>query len=501
MIRFFKNYHKWIGLFLGFFLILSAFSGIILNHRKAFSGVDIPRSLLPASYEYDSWNNGAVKGSIRLDGDSVLLYGGAGIWLTDTLHSHFSDFNVGLKKGADNRITNQIVCTNDGKSFAVTTFDLYRLSHENRWENLTTKAGINERISDLAVRGDSLVVLTRSQVYASVAPFETFSKIELAEPAGYSSEATLFRTLWLLHSGELFGLPGKLVVDLVGVLVIVLCATGIIYTLCPGIIRRRKKKGLPAKTMVDTMKTAVRWHNRIGATGILFFIIIAVSGMFLRPPLLIAIIRSQVKPVPGSVLNCENPWHDKLRCLRYDSTHNEWLLYASSGFFSLKELDAVPKRIQGTPPVSVMGVTVLEPLPEGWLVGSFSGLYHWNRQTGRIIDCYKGTPVVGQPTQGRPVFDHQISGYSGDFHKKNVVFEYDEGAKTFDMEEFAPMPLQIKKGRISLWHTCLEIHVGRAYRPFIGPFSDLFVFLLGLFTTFILISGYVVYRKRHNKSK
>ncbi|MDR2497674.1 MAG: hypothetical protein LBD21_11175 [Tannerellaceae bacterium] len=105
------------------------------------------------------------------------------------------------------------------------------------------------------------------------------------------------------------------------------------------------------------------------------------------------------------------------------------------------------------------------------------------------------------PSQGRPLFDNQISGYSNDFGGKTIIFKYDSGAETSSGAEFAAMPEAIRKGRISLWHTCLEIHVGRAYRPFIGPFSDLFVFLLGLFTTFILISGFFVYNKRQRRAK
>lgn len=501
MVRFFKKYHKWLGLFLSFFIIMSSFSGIILNHRKTFSGVAISRSLLPASYSYNNWNNGAVKGSFKLSPDSILIYGGVGIWHTDSLHTSFSDFNLGIKTGADNRITSRIVRTCDSGIYAATTFDLYKLTSGASWESLTAHAGIDERISDLAVRGDSLIVLTRSKAYLSVYPFSQFTPIELAKPTGYSPDATLFRTFWLLHSGELFGLPGKFFVDMLGVLLIVLSITGIIYTFSPGIIKRRKKRSLPVKRAVSTMKTSVKWHNKIGALFLVFFIVLAISGMFLRPPLMIAIIRSKVKPIPGSVLSSSNPWHDKLRCLRYDSMRSEWLLYTSSGFYSLKGLSSTPERLRGTPPVSVMGVTVLEPVSSGWLVGSFSGLYHWNRESGLIMDCFKGEPISGMPMSGRPVFDNQVSGYAGDFYGKKVVFEYDSGARTFGMESFAPMPEQIKKGRMSLWHACLEIHVGRVYQPFIGPFSDLFVFLLGLFLVFIVTSGYIVYRKRHRKTK
>ena len=67
--------HKWGGLFFTFFLIVFALSGIVLNHRAALSEVDVPRAVLPPSYRLQHWNLGAVKGTLRVSSDSLLLYG------------------------------------------------------------------------------------------------------------------------------------------------------------------------------------------------------------------------------------------------------------------------------------------------------------------------------------------------------------------------------------------------------------------------------------------
>lgn len=503
MNRAFKKYHKWIGLFVCFFIILSALSGIVLNHRRAVSRIDIPRSALPASYGYTNWNNGAVKGTIRLGGDSVLLYGTAGMLLSDTLHRSFAAFNAGLLTGADNRIVNRVVSTPDEQQYAITTFDLYRLGADNRWENLTARAGIDERISDLTVKGDTLVVLTRSKVYHAAYPYLSFHSHEIKEPEGYVAKTSLFRTFWLLHSGELFGLPGQLLVDFLGVLLIVMCLTGIAFTFIPKLVRYRRKKQLAIKPAMNALKLSIKWHNKVGALFLVLFLVLGITGTFLRPPLLIAIIRSDVKPLPGSVLDDPNPWRDKLRNLRYDANTSDWLLYTSSGFFSLASLDAVPRPVAYTPPVSVMGINCMEPAPNGWTVGSFSGLFSWDRVNGVITDRQTGevVPKKRKPA-GRPVFNNQVSGYSRDFSAgKEIVFSYNTGAQTSDGSAFAEMPEILKKGRLSLWHTALEIHVGRAYNPVIGPFSDLFIFLFGLLFTFILISGYIVYRHSYKRNR
>ncbi len=476
---------------------MSALSGVIMNHRKLVASLDISRNWLPKEYRYDNWNNASIKGSYKLSPDSILLFGGAGIWLTDSTHHTFSAFSKGLKNGTDNRIISNIVRTRENCIFAASTFDLYLLNEDNIWENISHKLKNKERLVDLAVKDDTLFVVTRSNIYLSKTPFDEFRKIELAKPSDFTNKATLFRTMWLLHSGELFGLAGQLFVDGLGIFVIILCITGIIYFFCPGVIKRKKKKEKPVKKTVSLMKSSYKWHNKIGVSFLVFLLTLFISGMFLRPPLLIAIIRSKVRIMPGTILNDKNPWHDKLRTLRFDTLKNEWILYSSNGFYSFKDLSSTPEMIENTPPVSVMGVTVLEPVaPSGWVVGSFSGLFYWDRNMNLVVDCNTGKIVQGRP-QGRPVASNAVSGYVDDFNNKKIVFEYNRGALVFDSREaFAEMPAKIEDGKMSLWHVCLEIHTGRIYQPIIGLISDLYVFLLGLLSTFILISGYIVYRKR-----
>lgn len=497
MYKFFKKYHKWVGIIISFFLIMSAISGVIMNHRKMVSGIGVSRSLLPEQYQYDNWNNASVRGSIKLSPDSILLYGGAGIWLTDTLHSSFSDYNKGLKSGADNQTISRIVRAADHTLYAASTFDLYRLEANDSWINLSHKIDTKERIVDLAVNEDTLVVVSRSHLYVSVFPFQEFEKIELSKPLDYTGKATLFRTLWLLHSGELFGLAGQLFVDGLGLLMLVLCVTGIIYFFCPGIIKRKKRKEKPAKKVVKRMKLSLNWHYKAGNIFFIFLLILIVSGMFLRPPLLIAIIRSKVDAPPGTILNDKNPWHDKLRTLRYDTTAGEWILYSSNGFYLFKNISSTPQKLDREPPVSVMGVTVLEQIDStGWVVGSFSGFYYWDRDTDLIIDCNTGRIVEGKQ-RGRPVSTNPTSGFAGDFSNKKIVFEYSRGARVFDSQgTFTDMPEMIKNRKMSLWHLCLEVHTGRIYQPLIGFFTDLYVFLFGLIALLTLISGYVIYHKK-----
>lgn len=499
-----KKWHKWVGLFFTFFLFMFAVSGIFLNHRRAISSAEVSRSILPRGYQYENWNNGSIRNSIKLSPDSILLYGNSGIWLTDARHTGFTSFTAGMKSGADNQIVANILRSPGADVFAVSTFDLYRLdAATDTWVNLSAGIQSRERFTDIAFSGDTLWLMTRSHLYAGVAPYRDFQQVQLPAPEGYVKSATLFRTLWTLHSGELFGWAGKILVDIVGTLVILLCVTGLLLTFCPSLIRRKKKKGGDAHRQVSLFKGSLNWHNKIGAWCLALFLVVCVSGMFLRPPLMIAIIRAKTKPVPGTTLDSSNPWFDKLRCLRYDTHDNEWILYSSEGFFTFPSIGVQPRKMLLSPPVSVMGVNVLQQHDSTrWIVASFSGIYIWDKYTGESFNYITGEPVA-RKRPGMPTLTDAVSGYSADFEAKEVVFEYGPGARTLKSDRpFAPMPDWLKReGRMSLWHLCLEVHVGRIYTFLPGLVGDLFVFISGTFLLILLLSGYIVYRKQYRKKR
>ena len=88
MKNFWKKYHKWVGLFFSFFILMFCFSGIVLNHRTLFSKAEVSRNWMPESYHYKNWNNGIIKGTLRLPDGKILAYGNAGVWKTDSCFAH-----------------------------------------------------------------------------------------------------------------------------------------------------------------------------------------------------------------------------------------------------------------------------------------------------------------------------------------------------------------------------------------------------------------------------
>jgi len=496
-----RAWHKWVGLFFSIFIILFCISGIILNHRQLFAGCEVSRWWLPQAYHIENWNQQIVKGTLP-NNDEVLVWGQAGVWRTDSTFSRWEDFNQGIDEGIDNRKITDVVKTGDGRLFCSGLYNAYIYNNEEKHWQAVVLPGNDERISDVALRGgDTVVVLTRSTLYEAVAPVYQFQERKLMTPEGYENKTTLFKTFWMLHSGDLFGLVGRLVVDAMAVVLIVLCLTGIVFFVLR-ITLRHTDNPQDKRKCAHGMKFQLKWHNRLGAGLIVLTLLLSITGMCLRPPLMVPLVMTHHRPVPGSTMASDNVFHDKLRAIRWDSRLEQWLLSTSEGFYRLPaDLEnALPKAVAPgkAPQVSPMGMNVFRPEGDTWLVGSFSGLFEWDPATGEVTDWFTGQPYT-KPS-GYPIGGHAVTGYSSDLSLTDglpVVFEYGAPPTVGGSQPFeVPMPEVLKSQPMSLWNFALELHVGRCYEPFLGSVvSVLFVFLSGLLLTLILISGYIVYRK------
>ena len=73
-----------------------------------------------------------------------------------------------------------------------------------------------------------------------------------------------------------------------------------------------------------------------------------------------------------------------------------------------------------------MGLNVQKTMDgDYWLLGSFSGLYIWQRSTGMVIDYF--TEMPAQVVQGPPIGANAVSGFSSDFAHGECVVNYDTG--------------------------------------------------------------------------
>lgn len=499
-------WHRYLGLVLTIPLLLFAISGILLGHRTTIGSLDVPRRLLPTSYRYAQWSHGAVRGVLGLTPDSLILYGSAGAWLTDSTGRTVRSISSTLPRGAEHRAILSMVTTPSGKTFALSSYHLYELDPIRlTWQDHTPRLECSERLTDLTLRGDSLLVLSRSLVYTASPPYEDFTPNTLRLPKGARPTVSLFRTIWTLHSGELFGRIGIAIVDSLGVLLTILLLTGIVVFLAPRLVKRARRRGASPRLGQRAYRWGLRWHNQIGTLTLVGMLLLGISGAFLRPPLLIPIAKIKHSPLPFTTQYTPNPWQDKLRTIAFDEPNDRFLLYTSDGFFWLDSLNAIPHAVDSPPYVGFMGVNVLhQKTPTEWIVGSFGGLYLWNSEHGTSLNLYTGQPWRAEEQPRIPDFIHSVAGYTEAFGSTPLVFDYHRGAETLTeggtAHDILPMPEALAlEGRISLWQLALEVHTGRIYTALPEWAGLLFIFASGVALVVILLSGYIVYRRHHRR--
>ncbi len=499
-----RKYHKWPSLFIGFFLLLFALSGIVMNHRDWASSLNFPRQWLPSVYHYNNWNLAALKGDIELNDSTMLVYGNIGIYKTDKKFTQYTDFNSGLGDGMDDRKVFTMLQTTSGQLFAGTLFGLQRY-------DLSSKSWVKTKLPEKAARvvkitqsGDTIYVLTRSHLYAfsdGVHGWDKLLEVSIPKAADDDEKAGLFRTLWIIHSGELLGLPGKIVVDLLGLIVIFITLSGFYYTLVPSLAKRSGDS--VKKKLKRVNRFSINWHNKLGVYALIFLLVTVVSGMFLRPPLLIPIAYTRVNPIPGSILDHANPWHDKLRDMLIDSASGKIILSSSEGFYGFTPGSSkISEPFNVQPEVSVMGITVFEHLgKDEMLVGSFSGLYRWNIKEKAVFDYITGLSAQ-TGSRGNPFGAVAVSGIIKEKENPIAMIDYAAGWMPLHQSRLkSEMPAFIRELPISLWNLSLEVHTGRIFSVILGDFYILYVPLMGLTTLLVLITGIWMWLKMRKKPK
>lgn len=496
-----RRIHKWPALVISFVLICYGVTGILMNHRELISGCDIGAGLMPKEYRYNNWNNAAIKGGVIKGGDSLFIYGNIGVWLTDTAYSGYTEFNTGFPAGTDHHKIFDMHLADDGEMYAATLFGLYSWdSSGGRWTLIDAGEESKGRYTAIESTGDTLYVIDRSNIYVALSegPATKLSRSEIPAPEGYKSDVTLFETIWQIHSGEILGLPGKLFVDLLGIITIFLSVTGIIYFFFPRIIKRRARESHDVRRLASVNKWSLKWHNLTGELTFILLGVLFMTGMFLRPPLLIAIAQARTAPVRYSNLDQPNPWYDRLRDILYDAENDRFLLATSEGIFAMDRKDMLPSPFASQPPVSVMGINAFEKQEDGsFMVGSFSGLFRWDPVKNAVYDFTDGSPYVNNPG-GRPVGEFMVTGAFRDHKGRLMAADYNLGLSAIGHDANVPlMPAVLRdEQKISLWNVALEFHTGRIFQSLTGALYILIVPLTGITAVAVVLSGYLILRRR-----
>ncbi len=492
-----RSIHKSLSLYFGAIILFYAISGILLNHRQLISNISISRKWLPANYQLHQWNQASIRGKIDLTPTERLIYGNIGVWKSDYNYQTFTDFNRGLPKGIDYRKVLSLIKTSNGQLFLGSEFGLYYFN-DKQWKKLNLNLH-SKRIYTLQEINHRLYFMNRSHLYSL--PLENFintpaTKHKLIAPKDFKNELSLFRTLWFIHSGEIFGPYGKLFVDFLSLVMSFLILSGLFLV---GYKFIKRKKIIPLK--LTKTKTKIRdLHLKLGPTLAIFFIITAITGTFLRPPFLILINSISLPKIPGTYFYNDNPWFEKLRGFHYNAETNNFFLFTGDGsIYFAKGLSTELKKLSHTPPISIMGINHFSPLNDyEYLVGSFSGLHRWNLITGKIINHFTNRPYIQPKQPAPPVSDHLIAGVIKE-QNQHYYFDFTTGSPNFNR---GIMPQTIKeKYPMSLWNLALEVHTGRIFSQYLGPLFLLYVPFSGIVLTVILSFGLLLWYKAYRKRK
>ena len=475
----YRKIHRVLGLLLIGVTLLACISGIILNHRAFFSTIDLPRSILSADYSYENGRQAALRGSVNDDEGNLLFFGDAGVWLKK--NSEILAYNQGFPSGADNNKVYDIAWFN-GRFIAATHFGLFtRMADDKSWVLLQAMG--ESRYVDLFHKGDSLVILSRDNAFITD-DVQTFTQINLPAPQGYKKKTSLFTFFWNVHSGEILGVYGKIAVDFLALILMLLALTGFVRFYLPRKLKGKAKNNF----LLGLFRKNRRIHGFFGVYIGGFLGVTIVTGMFLRPPLLIPIANVDVGIIPGTHLDSINPWQDKLRKGLWDNEIQSFVFATKDGVYRLK--DQKIELFTSQPPISVMGCTVLQSLgDEEYLVGSFSGLFLWQSMTGEVRNAMTGK-VHRNQKGGRPISGDMITGivegegyYYIDYRKGIVPL-----SAKFD--EIILPPSFTHDARMSLWNFALEVHTGRIFESLVNMLYILYVPFSGLLYLVVIGTGY-----------
>jgi hypothetical protein len=504
--------HKYLGLFLVLFLMWMSISGVLLNHPELISGISVPRWLIPSQYHLKNWNRSAMINLVFSTKDPRVAFaaGKAGVWKTVDAGESFTPMADGFPASPYYRKTKSIFLLEDPirALFAGTKGGLFVNDlRDEAWRPMPLGAW-HEEVVKIFRANDRIVVFTPSRAYASPVHSSDFNFQEVSlmreEPG---PQVSLIKLFFDLHDGKAWGLPGKLLFDLAGGTLFFLSISAF-YTWYFPWQRRRNKRSilLTHPTSRKVFKTLFKYHLKIGIWVCVMLLIMGGTGLFMRPPLLAVIARGNIPAGYYPGLLPTNPWHQKIHNALYDGVEDRILIQATDGLWlGPADFSAPFQRQELDIPVFVMGATVFEPYgSNGFLVGSFNGIFHVERGTGKPIDILTNLEVSNvSPT--RPSAN-MVTGYFKTPAGEEFICTHKQGVLPVgnaDARGRFAMPPELQSDfRMSLWNYLFEIHNGRFFKDLVGFFYILIVPVGSLLFLSITLSGIYdwlllhVFRKR-----
>ncbi len=499
LFRLSKWLHKYVGLVLLLFLSWMSLSGVLMNHPRLISGLSVPSWLIPPQYQPENWNRNMLTDLVFSELDHRLAFAGGkpGVWISKDGGRNFESYNKGLPESLFyRRVRDLFLWETDSQVLLLASTDggLYlRAVGDDRWRQVELEDDV-EPVRKVVTADDRLIVAAESGFYVSNLPprADSFTAVETQrmEP---EPRITLVQLFFDLHYGKAWGLAGLLIFDFVGLTLFFLCVSAFYTWYFPWQARKNRKSWLLTnKSTKRAFKTMFHYHLQLGIWIAIVLLVIGGTGLFMRPPLLAAIAEGSIPRTAYPGFLSDNPWEEKIRNVLHDPVDGSIVVQASDGLWVGPDALDEPFRPHHLEvPIFVMGATVMEPSPDGYLVGSFSGIFKWLRRTGTAIDLETGETASGSASM-RPA-DLMVTSYFETPAGEAYVAAFDQGLVALtdgDRETRFEQPAELAETyRMPLWNYLFEIHNGRFFKDLLGEWHLLIIPLGSLLFILITLTG------------
>lgn len=501
--------HKLLGLFLIPYGVLMGLSGILVNHPEWIESCELPLWLVPEQYVARDFERETLRQLVYSQRDPHVAYlgGSEGVWRSRDGGRTFAACDGGFPVAAAQKDTHALLLIEDETRnvlLAGTDHGLFALDVSvpgERWQRVPL-GSTPEPVRSLLRIEDDLVAVTTSDAFRAHLPTLAFEALDLRRHVTEDAAArrtNLVTYLFDLHSGALFGWLGKLLYDVVGVVTAFLSVSAFYLWYHPRNTRRRRQRQQPVRGGRTTARSVFRWllrtHLKIGIWISPILVVMAATGLFMRPPLIMVPAQASL----DAAWHWNQPSLERLdgRILRvhHEATRRRILLEAKDGFYATDDRFEQPlEEIDFPLPVHVMGTNVLTTDRDGALIaGSFSGGFRLDPLSGDARDLM--TTEIARDVSRMRLASHMVTGYFETPAGERFATTFEQGIVPIGdarRDGRFQMPDAMRNGQtLSLWKFAFELHNGRYFRDWIGFVAFLLPILGSLL--FLLLTATGVY--------
>ncbi len=498
--------HKILGLFLVLFFMWMSVSGIVLNHPEVVANLSVPHWLIPPAYKIKNWNRSSLIGLVydKQDPATFYVYGKKGVWKTLDSGKTFVPMQKGFPESRYYLKTNHLFFWEGDHPFLLAATDggLYQAFLKDEIWHKVTLPFEHEAIKKILLAQNKLLVFSESHVFQTVFPAEDlqFTTVPIRR-AVKQDRVTLVKLFFDLHDGRVFGLPGRLLMDLVGLILFFMSFSGFYIWFNPWRWRRKRQKSIQmiGRSKIKFVRSLVHDHLTVGIYVALFFLILGGTAFFMRPPFLAFIADGSVPKhyYPGKL--SDNPWEKKIQNALYDAKRRQLIIAADDGIWQgSAQFDQPFKKVHYHVPIFVMGPTVFECRNGQYLIGSFNGLFRYDPDKDSATNVMSGKTVTTfsniRPGQW------MVTGYFTLPSGETYITTHDRGIIALNQEmkgDYFPVPATMNRNfTLSLWNYMFELHNGRIFQdlignlylliPPLGAFIFVIITLTGIFDWFYI---------------